>query len=377
MTSVKNDILADAIDITLINIEKLKDFIVKVFVKVKVPKRHAKIIADVLITADLRGIESHGVQRLKMYYDRIKNGIYNPKTKLKIFKETPTTAVIDGNCGLGPIIGFYSMKLAIKKAKKYGIGAVAVRNSTHFGIAGYYSLLGIKEGMISFVMSNARPSVPPTFGIEPMLGTNPLTFGVPTDEEFPFIIDCATSLIQRGIVEMHARLKKDLPTGLAINKRGSMETDPQAILDGLEENSVALLPMGSNGKLSSSHKGYGYATFVEIMSSALQDGVFLKDTAGVFENGKKRLKVGHFFLVINIENFVHLERFMNNSGNIMRALRSSKKAPGYDRIFTAGEIEYFKQRERLKFGIPINKSVQKDLKAIQEELHLNEFDLLS
>ena len=290
MTSVKNDILADAIDTTLINIEKLKDFIVKVFVKVKVPKRYAKIIADVLITADLRGIESHGVQRLKMYYDRIKNGIYNPKTKLKIVKETFTTAVIDGNCGLGPIIGFYSMKLAIKKAKKYGIGAVAVRNSTHFGIAGYYSLMAIKEGMISFVMSNARPSVPPTFGVEPMLGTNPLTFGAPTDEEFPFIIDCATSMIQRGMVEMHARLKKDLPTGLAINKRGSIETDPQAILDGLEESSVALLPVGSNGKLSSGHKGYGYATFVEIMSSALQDGVFLKDTAGVLENGKKRLK---------------------------------------------------------------------------------------
>ncbi|MFX1558746.1 MAG: Ldh family oxidoreductase, partial [Promethearchaeota archaeon] len=270
-------------------------------------------------------------------------------------------------------IGYYSMNLAIKKAKKYGLGAVAVRNSTHFGIAGYYSLMAIKKGMIGITTTNARPAVPPTFGVEPMLGTNPLTAGVPTDEKFPFLIDCATSIIQRGKVEVYKRIHKTLPDGVIITKNGITENNPTEVLHDLEENTAALLPLGGEGENTSGYKGYGYATLVEILSSALQNGVFLKETAGVIEEGKKKLKVGHFFLVINIENFTQLNKFKINAGNIMRCLRRSKKAPGRDRIYTAGEKEYENEKERRELGVPLNKSLQDDIKIMQTELGLDKY----
>ncbi len=357
-----------------IDVNILKKFIKDVFIGLKVPKKDAEIIADVLITSDLRGITSHGIQRCKMYYDRIKEGIYNPKTKIKIVKNDATTAVIDGNCGMGHVIAHKAMNLAIDKAKKYGLGAVAVRNSTHFGIAGYYSLMATKEGMIGFVTTNTRPAVPPTFGVEPMLGTNPLTYGAPTDEDFPFLIDCATSIIQRGKVEVYNRMHKQLPKGLIIANNGNSKTDPGVVLNKLLNRSAALLPLGGEGEATSGHKGYGYATFAEILSAALQDGNYLKDTAGIIENGQKRLKVGHFFLAINIKNFIPVKKFKNVSGNIMRELRSSKKAPGKKRIYTAGEKEYYSEKERKKTGILINKSLQKDIKTMQKELGLNKYE---
>ena len=357
-----------------INADVLKNFIRDVFIGLKVPKKDADIIADVLITSDLRGIDSHGIQRCKMYYDRIKAGIYNPKTKIEIVKNDATTAVINGNCGMGHVIAHKAMKMAIEKAKKYGLGAVAVRNSTHFGIAGYYSLMAIKEGMIGFVTTNTRPAVPPTFGVEPMLGTNPLTYGTPTDENFPFLIDCATSIIQRGKVEVYNRIHKPLPNGVIIAKNGNSKTDPGEVLNKLIDRSAALLPLGGKGEDTSGHKGYGYATFAEILSAALQDGNYLKDTAGVIENGQKRLKVGHFFLAINIENFIPLKRFRNIAGKIMRGLRTSKKAPGKNRIYTAGEKEYYTEKERAKIGIPLNKSLQSDIKTMQKELGLNKYE---
>ncbi|MFX1350529.1 MAG: Ldh family oxidoreductase [Promethearchaeota archaeon] len=361
-------------DSVYIDVETLNNFMKEVFMKLDVPEDHAKIIADVLITSDLRGIDSHGIQRCKMYYDRIKQGIYNPKTNIKVIRDDKTTAVLDGGCGMGHVIAYKAMKLAIKKAKKYGLGAVAVRNSTHFGIAGYYSLMAVKEGMIGFVTTNTRPAVPPTFGTEPMLGTNPLTYGTPTDEDFPFLIDCATSIIQRGKVEVYNRLHKPLPEGVTMSTNGNSKTDPNIILNKLVNRSAALLPLGGMGEETSGHKGYGYATFAEILSSALQDGVYLKDTAGVIEDGQEKLKVGHFFLVINIQNFISIDRFKEITGNIMRELRSSKKIPGKEKIYTAGEKEYYSELERRNIGIPINKSVHKDISAMQKELGLDHYN---
>ena len=375
MTTSKKAILSDSDENNYVKVKDLELLLKNIFIKLNVPKQDATIMVDVLLTSDLRGIDSHGIQRCKMYYERIKEGIYNPKTRLKIVKNTPTTAVIDGQCGLGPVIGYKSMKLAIKKAKKYGIGAVAVRNSTHFGIAGYYSLMAIKEGMIGITTTNARPAVPPTFGVEPMLGTNPLTAGAPTDEKFPFLIDCATSIIQRGKVELYNREHKNLPNEVTINTNGKCENDPKLFLNDLENSKAALLPLGGLGENRSGYKGYGYATLVEILSSALQDGIFLKDTAGITEEGQKRLKVGHFFLALNIEAFTSLNKFKKTTGTIMRKLRASKRMPGKDRIYTAGEKEYYCELEREKKGIPVSKSIQEDLIQIINELEL--YDYLS
>jgi len=234
--------------------------------------------------------------------------------------------------------------------------------------------MAIKEGMIGFVTTNTRPAVPPTFGVEPMLGTNPLTYGAPTDEEFPFLMDAATSIIQRGKVEVYSRIKKPLPNGLIISSNGNSKTDPEIVLNKLLNRSAALLPLGGEGEATSGYKGYGYATFAEILSAALQDGIFLRDTAGITENGQKRLKVGHFFLAINISNFLPLNQFKEITGNIMRELRSSKTVPGKNRIYTAGEKEYNAETERKQTGIPINKSLQKDIKIMKEDLGLNKYN---
>ncbi|MBY8982910.1 MAG: Ldh family oxidoreductase, partial [Candidatus Lokiarchaeota archaeon] len=213
----------------------------------------------------------------------------------------------------------------------------------------------------------------PTFGIEPMLGTNPFTAGVPSDEEFPFLLDCATSIIQKGKIEICNRENRYIPDGVVLDQNGNSERNPSRILNDLKNYQAALMPIGGEGGKASGYKGYGYSTLVEILSSALQEGVFLKETAGIKENGITRLKVGHFFLAINIENFIPLNKFKKNTGKIMRTLRKAKKAPGRNRIFTAGEKEYEAEFERKKIGIPINKSIQNDIKLIQKELKLNKY----
>jgi LDH2 family malate/lactate/ureidoglycolate dehydrogenase len=309
-----------------------------------------------------------------MYYDRIKAGIYEVETKIDIVKDGPTTALLDGNCGMGHVIAYKAMKMTIEKAKKYGLGAVAVRNSTHFGIAGYYSLMAIKEGMIGLAVTNARPSIPPTFGVEPMLGTNPLTIGAPTDEDFPFLLDAATSIIQRGKVELYERTNKPLPQNTVIDEKGGFITDAGVILNKMLERKAALLPLGGKGEATAGYKGYGYATVVELLSSALQNGIFLRDTLGVEEDGQKRLKVGHFFLAINIESFSGLDLFKKTAGSIMRDLRSSPIEPGESQIYTAGEKEHSAEQERSKIGIPLNNSLQEDLKIMQKELNLDNYN---
>jgi LDH2 family malate/lactate/ureidoglycolate dehydrogenase len=361
-------------DIVYIDAGTLENFMREVFIGLGVPSDDASIIAEVLITSDKRGIDSHGVQRCKMYYDRIKAGIYEVKTKIKVINDGPTTALLDGGCGMGHVIAHKAMSMAIEKAKKYGLGAVAVRNSTHFGIAGYYSLMAIKEGMIGFSLTNARPSIPPTFGVEPMLGTNPLTMGAPTDEDFPFVLDCATSIIQRGKVELYNRTNKLLPEGTIITDDGKTETNPGKVLEAMLERKAALLPIGGRGEDTAGYKGYGYATIVEILSAALQDGIFLRDTLGIVEDGQKRMKVGHFFLAINIESFLPLSMFKKTAGEIMRGLRSAKKVPGAEKIYTAGEKEYIAGNERINKGIPINKNLQQDIKIMKKELGLDNFN---
>ncbi|HUT81963.1 MAG TPA: Ldh family oxidoreductase [Candidatus Bathyarchaeia archaeon] len=356
-------------NVVKIDAKLLRQFMYDSFVILGVPDEDANICADVLIASDLRGIASHGVQRLKMYFDRIKSGLQEPVTKITVVKESPTTATLDAGHGMGHVAAYRAMELAIKKAKEFGTGAVAVGNSTHFGIAGYYPLMAIKEGMIGMAVTNARPSIAPTFGIEPMMGTNPLTFGLPTDEEFPFVIDCATSITQRGKIEVLSRTETPIPKGWVINEDGSLATDPVKILKDLTTDKAALLPLGGVGELLGGHKGYGYAALVEILSAALSGGPFLKDLTL-----DKGYKIGHFFLAIDVSKFIDPEIFKNISGSICRSLRNSKKAPGQDRIYTAGEKEYLMEQKLAKEGISINKSIQNDLLIMKKELGLDQYD---
>ncbi len=366
----------DAEKIYRIDFETLERFMREVFEKSGVPAADAAICADVLITADKLGIDSHGIGRLKpIYYDRIKAGIQQPVTRFEIVRESPTTAVIDGHDGMGQVIARQAMQLAIDKAKQYGMGMTAVRNSTHYGIAGYYALMAAEHGMIGMTGTNARPSIAPTFGVENMLGTNPLTFGMPTDEPFPFLLDCATSISQRGKIEVYARAGRELPPGWVIGEDGRTRTDTEQILIDLVKGKAALTPLGGIGEEHGGYKGYGYATVVEILSAALQQGSFLKGLLGFNADDSKRpYHLGHFFLAINIECFTGLDSFKKTAGDILRELRASRRAPGQPHIYTAGEKEYLNYQRRLKEGVPVNPALQKNIRTLVAELDLKGYD---
>jgi L-2-hydroxycarboxylate dehydrogenase (NAD+) len=221
-----------------------------------VSEDRAEISAEVLIEADRRGIDSHGLGRLKpIYCDRMDQGILWPDKPIEVLKETETTALVDGNLGLGLYIGPHCMQMAIDKAKQHGVGFVAVKNSTHYGIAGYYVTMATDQGCIGLSGTNARPSIAPTFGVEPMLGTNPLCFGIPSDDEFPFVIDCATSINQRGKIEKYAREGVDTPKGVVVDEFGVERTDTEGILKDMVLGTCALNPVGGAGDKTAGYKG--------------------------------------------------------------------------------------------------------------------------
>lgn len=350
----------------------MNHFLIDAFKGYGVPEADAAICADVLLESDRRGIESHGCNRFKpIYIDRIIKGTLKPVTEIEILKETPTTLVMDAHDGMGMVASYHMMEKLIEKAKTYGMAGGAIRNSTHYGIAGYWTTMASKAGMVGITGTNARPSIAPTFGVENMMGTNPLTFALPTDEEFPFCIDCATSIVQRGKIEYYARIGKDTPAGMVVARDGSAMTDSEEILKALVDGTAALAPLGGIGDEMCGYKGYGYAAVVEILSAALTGGQFMKALTGVSPEGKPQMyHLGHFFFVVDPDAFMGQETFRKTAGDICRALRSSEKAPGQDRIYTAGEKEYLVWLERKDKGVPVGEAVQKELIKVRDELKL-------
>lgn len=353
----------------------IDDFMTEVFKKVGLPEEDARLCADVLLASDRRGIESHGCNRFKpIYIDRINAGILNPVTKIDVLKETATTAVLDANDGMGMVAAKKAMDMCIEKAKKYGMGMVAVRNSSHYGIAGYWANLAAEQNMIGITGTNARPSIAPTFGVEPMMGTNPFTFVMPTDEEFPFFFDCATSIIQNGKIEYYARIDHETPAGTVVAEDGSALTDSAQILKEIRAGRAALAPLGGIGEALGGYKGYGFTTIVEILSAALQSGLFMKDLDGKNDDGSTRpYHLGHFFIAIDTEAFMGAEAFKKTTGDILRGLRNSKKAPGQDRIYTAGEKEHDVWMYRKDKGVPITEAVQKEFIGLRDKYGLTQF----
>ena len=353
--------------------ELINSFMIDVFKAYGVPEEDARICADVLLESDRRGIESHGCNRFKpIYLDRIKNGTLLPVTNCEIVKETPTTVVMDAHNGMGMVASHKMMELLIEKAKVYGLAAGTVFNSTHYGIAGYWTTMAEKAGMIGVSTTNARPSVAPTFGVEPMMGTNPLTFTMPTDEEFPFNFDCATSTIQNGKIEFYERSGKTTPAGLVVTQDGDTMTDSGKILKDMRAGKCALLPLGGLGEETGGYKGYGFTTIVEILSAALAGGPHTKALSGKDAEGKNAFyRLGHFFLVINPEFFMGLDTFRSTTGDILRALRESQKAPGQERIYTAGEKEHLAWVERKPLGVPVGDTIQKEFIQLRDECGLD------
>ncbi|MBB6478941.1 Ldh family oxidoreductase [Spirochaeta isovalerica] len=360
-------------DCRWMDFQTLENFMKQVLLKSGIPEKDAHIISDILIESDKRGIDSHGIGRLKpIYIDRIDDGIVNPVTKIDIIKETETTAVLDGNNGMGHVVSRKAMEMAIEKAKNHGLAMVVVRNSTHYGIAGYYTSMATQAGMIGMTGTNARPSTAPTFGVENMLGTNPLTIGLPTDEEFDFNLDCATSVSQRGKIEVYGRAGKDLPPGWVIGENGETRTDTDQVLIDLTKGKAALTPLGGLGEETAGYKGFGYSTVVEILSAALQDGKFMKALNGFDSEGNKiPYPLGHFFIAINTEFFMGEKLFRTIAGTILRELRNSRKAAGAERIYTAGEKEYLARMYRKDHGCPVPEVLQKQMSQLRDRWNLD------
>ena len=353
--------------------ELMNRFLIDAFQGYGVPEADAAICADVLLESDRRGIESHGCNRFKpIYIDRIVRGTLKPVTEIEIVKETPTTVLMDAHDGMGMVASHKMMEMLIEKAKTYGMAGGSIRNSTHYGIAGYWATMASKEGLIGITGTNARPSTAPTFGVENMMGTNPLTFALPTDEEFPFVLDCATSIVQRGKIEYYAREGKPTPAGMVVSQEGEALTDSDEILQRLVDGTAALAPLGGIGEELCGYKGYGYAAVVEILSAALSAGPFMKALTGVSAEGKPQMyHLGHFFFVVNPEFFAGGEAFRKTAGDICRALRASRRAPGAERIYTAGEKEWLVWCERRDKGVPVGEAVQKEILAVRDQLGLD------
>ncbi len=359
-----------------IDFETMEQFMNDVFTGLGVPAEEAPICTDVLISADKRGVDSHGVGRLKpIYYDRIvQHKVQYPTTKMEVVREFGATAVVDGGHGMGMVVSQRCMEMAIEKAKTFGVGVVVSRNSTHYGMAAYYPMMACEAGMIGMTATNARPSIAPTFGVENMLGTNPLVFAMPTDEPFVFTNDYATSISQRGKIEKYARDNQPLPEGWVIDRQGRPMTDPHAVLDALVAGEAALCPIGGLGEETGGYKGYGYATVVEILSASLQQGAFMKQLSGFDPEGNRvPYSLGHFFMAINVEAFTDLDAFKKTTGDILRELRHSQRAPGAERIYTCGEKEHLIWLERKDKGVPVGTVLQKQMVQMRDELGLTKY----
>jgi LDH2 family malate/lactate/ureidoglycolate dehydrogenase len=360
---------------TIVQPDALRAFCVRVFEKLDVPTADAEITADVLLSANLRGIDSHGVARLRRYVKGLQDGVMLAQPQEKVISQSLTTALIDAGAGLGQPVSYRAMELAIERANEYGSGFVTVRNSNHYGIAGYYAMMALEHDMIGISMTNAAVLVLPTFGRDARLGTNPIAVAAPAGQELPFVLDMATSTVPRGKLEVYNRQEKPLPLGWATDETGTPTTDAARILDNLlARQGGGLLPLGGAGELFSGHKGYGLALLVDILCGVLPGAGYANNIYPKTPEGKPLpANVGHFFGAIDIKAFRPLDEFKATMDDIIHRLKDTPKAKGADRIYIHGEKEY-KETERRQDGIPLGPKVEADLRAIAKELDVK-YDL--
>lgn len=328
---------------------RLKTFCEDAFCKFGFSKEESRIITDVLLTSDLYGIDSHGLQRMVRYHKSIERGMIDMKAKGEIVSETPVSAVIDGHNGMGQLLGYDAMRLAIEKAKKTGMAMVTVRNSNHYGIAGYYAKMACDEGLIGVSMTNTKAIMVPTFGRLAMLGSNPIAVAMPA-EPYPFFFDSSTTVVTRGKLELYNKLGKPLPEGWAMDAAGRGSSDAADVLGNIIAGSGGgILPLGGELEKTGSHKGYGYGMLCEIFTSILSLGTTSNHT---YEGGVGG--ICHGFMAIDPAVFGDPEVIKENLSAFMRELRESPKSEGAERIYTHGEKEYFAYRERLETGVDVD-----------------------
>lgn len=329
------------------------------------PEEDAALAADVLLAADLRGIDSHGVARMRGYVDVLTTGRVNPRPRLRVVRETLTTATVDADNGLGLVVGPRANDIAMEKALEAGSGWVSVRNSNHFGIAGYYVLRALERDLIGWAMTNSSALVAPLFGTARMLGTNPIAIAFPGLEEPPIVIDFATSAVAFGKIEIARRLGASIPEGWAIDTAGMPASDPQAVYDG-----GALLPIGWTRQLGG-HKGYALGMMVDVLSGVLS-GANWGPFAPAFAieqvpTGSVGSGIGHFFGALRIDGFIDPDEFKRQVDHMVRTFRAAAPAPGTDGPLVPGDPERLAEAVRRRDGIPLLPAVAADLRALAAE----------
>lgn len=344
-------------NLTRVNHEKLARFVARGFEKLGVPSEDAAIAAKVLVAADLRGVDTHGVIRFQpqaWYVKWLAEGSMTARPKIQTIVESASTALIDGDRGMGMVIGHRAMEIAIRKAQESSIGIVGVRNSRHYGMSGYYAMLALPHDMIGIAMTNASRQVVPTFGREARFGTNPMCFAVPAEQELPFVLDMATTTAAAGKLELAARQGKPIPAGWALDEKAQATVDPR-----VAQRARRLLPLGGSRE-GASHKGYGLAILVEILCGVL--------TGTVTALNADQDPRGHFFGAIRVNAFRPVREFKRDMDRLIRELKSTPPIEGQERVYVAGEIEFETAEERAERGIPLLPSVLKGLREVGELL---------
>jgi LDH2 family malate/lactate/ureidoglycolate dehydrogenase len=353
------------LDVTTYPAASLHEFAASVFDLAGVPPADSRLAADVLLAADLRGIDSHGVARLRSYYEALREGRMNPTPEMRLVRETLSTATLDGDNGLGLVVGPHANEVAMAKALDAGSGWVAVRNTNHFGIAGYYVLQALERDLIGWAMTNSSALVAPTFGVGRMLGTNPLAIAFPGMEEPPIVVDFATSAVAFGKIEIARRGSLSIPVGWAIDAGGRPTTDPVEVLEG-----GALLPLGSSRERGG-HKGYALAMAVDLLSGVLSGanwGPFTPAFA-IRQTPARSVGrgIGHFFGALRIDGFIEPDEFKRQVDDLVRTFRASPPEPGTDGPLIPGDPERKAEAVRSREGIPLIPAVAEDLAALARE----------
>lgn len=349
--------------------ETLEKMCLEAFEKFGFTKEGSRIITDVLLLSDLYGIESHGMQRMVRYHKGIEKGTIHPDAESEIVFETPVSAVIDGHNGMGQLNGHFAMSLVIEKAKKSGVGIVSVRNSNHYGIAGYYAKMACDEGLIGFSCTNSEAIMVPTFGKKAMLGSNPIACSMPADP-YPFFFDCSTTVVTRGKLEMYNKMDKPLPDGWALDKNGKGSNDaPDVLANIVSKKGGGIMPLGGNSEVTGSHKGYGYGMLCEIFSSILSLGVTSNYCCTPQIEGGTG--ICHGFMAINPEFFGDANEIRKHLSKYLEELRESPKAEGQERIYTHGEKEIAAMADRKTNGIQVNDNTMREILELCQYLNMD------
>jgi len=344
---------------TRVDAAKLERLVSDLLVAAGVPREDADIVGYVLTKTDLRGTESHGTARLSYYYlHNVRQGLINPRPKVRTVAEGPSYLVLDADNGLGHPVAYRAMQRCLEKAKESGVCCATVRHSNHFGAAGIYAMMALEHDMMGLAFTNSQPLTIPTFGRQRVLGTNPIALAAPAGVELPFVLDMATSVVPIGRIEVYRRRGEQVPHGWGADADGQPTTDPDRILEG-----GGLMPLGGPAE-SGGYKGYGLAAMVDVLSGVLSGAAILNGVLPPRLDRSGDANVGHFLMALDVSAFRPVDEFRETMDSFVRQLRDSPKAVGQDRIYIAGEKEFLTEQDRRANGVPLNPVVEEDLRGL-------------